>query len=119
MAKSVARVLLALIVAIAVATPVSAHAMPMVMSTDSMAGMASDQPCQKCPRLQKHAGTAPDKMPSCATLACITAPAVLPVPALLPVRISVRADHIGPPDARLVGADRAPDLFPPRPIVLG
>jgi hypothetical protein len=118
MLKFVTRVLLAFIVAIAVAMPVSVRVVPMAMSADNMAGMAGNQPCHECARLQKQGGTAPDKMPSCATPVCITAPAVLPVPALLPVRISVRADHIWPPDARLVGADRAPDPFPPRPIVL-
>jgi hypothetical protein len=117
MAKSVARMLLALIVAFAVAMPVSLRAMPMAMSADNMAGMAGDHPCQECPQPQ-HGNTAPDKMPGCPPLACISAPAVLPMPALLQERIAIRADHVWPPDARLAGADPAPDPFPPRPIVL-
>jgi hypothetical protein len=118
MAKSVARALLVLIVALAVAMPVSVRAMPMAMSADNMAGMAGDQPCQNCPEPQQHGSTAPDKMPACPALACIAAPAVLPVPALLPARITLRADYVWPPAARLAGADPAPDPFPPRPIVL-
>jgi hypothetical protein len=117
MAQSVARMLLALIVALAVAMPVSLRAMPMTMSGSNMARMAGDQPCQNCPE-QQHGNTAPDKMPGCPVLACITAPAVLPMPALVPGRIALRADHVWPPDARLAGADPAPDPFPPRPIVL-
>ena len=118
MAKSVARMLLALIVALTVATPVSVRAMPMAMSGGDMPGMASDQPCQNCPDHQQQGNTAPDKMPACPALACITAPAVLPVPALLPGRIALRADYAWLPAARLAGADPAPDPFPPRPIVL-
>lgn len=117
MAKSVARMLLALIVAFAVATPASLRAMPMVMSADNMAGMAGDQPCQNCPQPQ-HGNTVPDKMPACPALACISAPAVLPMPALVQERVAVRADHVWSLDARLAGADPAPDPFPPRPIVL-
>lgn len=118
MAKSVGRVLLALIIALAVAMPVSVRAMPMAMSGGDMAGMASDQPCQNCPDHQQQGNTAPDKMPACPALACITAPAVLPVPTLLPGRIAVRADHVWPRAVRLAGADPAPDPFPPRPIVI-
>ena len=117
MAKSIARTLLALIVALAVAIPVSVRAMPMAMSGDNMAGMARAQPCQKCPEHQSGS-TAPDKMPACPALACVTAPAVLPIPTLLPARIALRADYVWPPAARLAGADPAPDPFPPRPIVL-
>jgi len=117
MAKSVVRMLLALVVAVAVAMPVSVRAMPVMMSADRMAGMAGDQPCQECPQ-QQHGNATPDKMPGCPALACISTPAVLPMPALLRERIAVRADHVWPPDARLAGADPAPDPFPPRPIVL-
>ena len=117
MAESVARVLLALIVALAVAMPVSVRAVPMPMSGDNMSGMAGE-PCQKCPEPQQSGKTAPDKMPGCPTLACIAAPAVLAVPARLPRRIALRADYLCPPIARLAGADPAPDPFPPRPIVL-
>jgi hypothetical protein len=116
MANSIARTLLALIVALAVAMPVSVRAMPMAMSGDDMAGMAGDQPCQKCPEHQSGSMT-PGKMPAC-PLACVTAPAVLPIPALLPARIALRADYTWPPAALLAGADPAPDPFPPRPIVL-
>ena len=118
MAKSVVRALLVLIVALAVAMPVGVRAMPMAMSGDHMAGMAGDQPCQSCPDQHQSGSTAPDKMPTCPVLACISAPAVLPMPALLPGRVALRADYIWSPAARLAGADLAPDPFPPRPIVL-
>jgi hypothetical protein len=116
MADSVARALLALIFALAVAIPVSVRAMPISMSGDHMSGMAGD-PCQNCP-LQQHGNAAPDKMPVCPVLACVTASAVLPVTAQLPSRVVLRADYVWPPTARLAGADPAPDPFPPRPIVL-
>jgi hypothetical protein len=118
MAKSIARMLLALVVALAVAMPVSVRAMPMAMSGDNMARMAGDQPCQKCPEPHQSGSTAPDKMPACPALACIAAPAVLPMPVPLPARIALRADYVWPPAARLAGADPAPDPFPPRPVVL-
>lgn len=118
MAKSIARVLLVFIVALAVAVPVSVRAMPMAMSGDHMAGMAGDQPCQNCPDQHQSGSSAPDKMTVCPALACISAAAVLPIPAALPGRIALRADYIWPPTARLAGADPAPDPFPPRPIVL-
>ena len=118
MAKSVARTFLVLIVALAVAMPVSVRAMPMATAGGNMAGMAGDQPCQKCPQPQHSGSTVPDRMPTCPALACIAAPAVLPVPALLPGRIVLRTDYMWPPAARLAGADPAPDPFPPRPIVL-
>lgn len=118
MAKSVVRALLVLIVALAVAMPASVRAMPMAMSGDHMAGMAGDQPCQNCPDQHQSGSTTPDKMPICPPLACISAPAVLPMPALLPGRIALWANYIWPPTAPLAGADPAPDPFPPRPIVL-
>lgn len=118
MAKSVARMLIALVVALAAAMPASVRAMPMAMSGGDMAGMAGDQLCQKCPQPQQHGTTAPDKMPACPALACIAAPAVLSIPTLLPGRIALRADYVWPPAARLAGADPAPDPFPPRPVVL-
>lgn len=119
MAKSVAHMLLALIVALAVAMPVSVHAMPMAMSDGNMAGMAGDQPCQKCPEQHQAGNTAPAKMPACPALACVAAPAVLPMPTRLLDRVALRTDHVWPPAAQLAGADSAPDPFPPRPIVLG
>ena len=118
MAKSVARMLLAFIVAFAVAMPVSVRAMPMTMSGGNMAGMGGDQPCQKCPEQQQSGSTAPAKMPACPALACIAAPAVLPMPAQLPDRVAFRANYVWPPATRLAGAHPAPDPFPPRPIVL-
>lgn len=118
MAKSVVRALLVLIVALAVAMPVSVRAMPMAMTGEHMAGMAGDQPCRNCPKPQQDGSTAPDKMPACPALACVAAPAVLPTPAALLERIAHRADYIRPPAARLAGSDPAPDPFPPRPIVL-
>jgi hypothetical protein len=86
--------LLALIVAFAVAMPVSLRAMPMAMSADNMAGMAGDQPCQECPQPQ-HGNTAPDKMPGCPALACISAPAVLPMPALSSLQQAMRSNSEG------------------------
>jgi hypothetical protein len=118
MAKSVAHILLAFIVAFAVAMPVSVRAMPMAISGHNMAGMAGDQPCQKCPEQHQPGSTAPAKMPVCPAFACIAAPATLPVPAQLSGRIVLRANYVWPPAARLAGADPAPDPFPPRPIVL-
>lgn len=118
MAKSVARALIVLIVTLAVAMPVSVRAMAMSMSGDHMAGMAGDQPCQNCPESEQRGSTTPNKMLACPALACISAPAVLPMTALLPGRIALRDDYIWPPAARLAGADPAPDPFPPRPIVL-
>lgn len=118
MAKSVVRMIFAFIVALAVAMPASARAMPMVMLGDHIAGMAGDQPCRNCSGSRQSGTTAPDKMPVCPVFACITAPAVLPAPAQLPGPIALRANYVRLPDARLAGADPAPDPFPPRPIVL-
>jgi len=118
MAKLVIRLFLALIVALPVAMPVGVRAMPMAMTRINTAGMTGDQPCQNCPDRQQQGSTAPDKMPACPALACLTAPAVLPMPALLPGRIALRADYVWPPAARLAGADLAPDPFPPRPNVI-
>jgi len=118
MARSIARVIFAFIVALAVAMPVSASATPMVMFGDHIAGMAGDQPCRNCSDQHQSGSTAPDKMPVCPAFACIIAPAVLPMRAQLPGPIAFRADYVRLPDARLAGADPAPDPFPPRPIVL-
>lgn len=110
--------LLMLIVAFAVAVPSGVYAMPMSMSGHNMAGMAGDQLCQNCPEQNQPGSWTPDKMPACSALACIAAPAVLPMPVALPGRIALPADYVWPPAARLTGADRSPDPFPPRPIVL-
>lgn len=117
MAKLVVHALIFMTV-FALAMPMSVRAMPMAMSGDNMAGMTGDQPCQNCPGPQQHGNPAPDKMSTCPALACITAPAVLPMPALLPGRSALGADSVWPPTARLAGANLAPDPFPPRPIVL-
>jgi hypothetical protein len=118
MAKSVARMFLALIVAFAVAMPVSVRAIPMPTSGGNMAGMGSEQPCQKCPAQYRTGSTAPGKMLACHAVICIATPAVLPLPTQLPGRVALRADYVRPLTARLAGADPAPDPFPPRPIVL-
>ena len=118
MGKSVAHALLMFIVALAIAMPVSVRAMPMAMSGTHMAGMAGDQPCQNCPEQHQSGNTVPHKMPACPDLACLSAPAVLPMPAAFLGRIALRADYVWPPAARMAGADLAPDPFPPRPIVL-
>jgi len=118
MAKSVVRMIFAFIVALAVAMPANVRAMPMAMFGDHIAGMAGDQPCRNCSDQHQSGSTAPDKMPICPAFACITAPAVLPAPAQLTGPIALRADYARLPDARLAGADPAPDPFPPRPIVL-
>ncbi len=117
MAKLAARAFLLLIVAFAVTMPVSVRAMPMAVSWDHMTGMAGDQPCQNCPQPQQHGSTAFDKMPACPVLACISAPAVLPIPAAFPRGIALPADYVWPLGVRLAAVDPAPDPFPPRPIV--
>ena len=121
MLRSVARVLIALIVAFAVVMPAGARVMPMVaagmpMSTGMME-KAADQPCQNCPDHQSG-NTTPDKIPGCPALACIAAPAVIATPALLPERVSYRTEYAWSVTALLAGADPAPDPFPPRPVVL-
>lgn len=119
--RSVAQVLIALIVAFAVATPAGARVMPMIGAGMPMSmGMmekAADQPCQNCPDHQSGS-TTPDKMPGCPALACIATPAVIASPALLPERVSYRTEYAWSVTALLAGADPAPDPFPPRPVVL-
>jgi hypothetical protein len=121
MPRSVAQVLIALIVAFAVAMPAGARVMPMIGAGMSMSmGMmekAADQPCQNCPDHQSGS-TTPDKMPGCPALACIATPAVIASPTLLPERVSYRTEYAWSVTALLTGADPAPDPFPPRPVVL-
>ena len=122
MVRSVARVLVAFMVVVAIAIPAGARVMPMVanmmpMSADMMGKMAGE-PCQNCPLPHQSGGITPDKMPACPALACVTAPAVLPSPVLVPGRIAFKAEYAWPAAAGLPGADPAPDPFPPRPIVL-
>lgn len=121
MLRPVTRVLIALIVAFAVAVPAGARVMPMVGNempmSMSMMEKTADQPCQNCPEHQSGS-TIPDKMPGCPALACIAAPAVIATPALLPERVSYRTEYAWPVMAFLVGADPAPDPFPPRTVVL-
>lgn len=115
MLRRATRVLIAFIVALGLAVPASARAMPM---PGDMMGQAVDQPCQHCPQSSQSGSTTPGKMPACQPLGCISAPAVLPSPVLLPGRVLVGAAYVSPEAIRLAGAERAPDPFPPRPIVL-
>jgi hypothetical protein len=108
-------VLIAFIVALGVAIPAGAR--PMSMPGDMM-GMATDQPCQHCSQPYHPGGKIPDKMPGCQALACVSAPAVIPSPVLLPGRVFVWTEYAWPITAFLVGVAPAPDPFPPRPIVL-
>ncbi|MDQ2805292.1 MAG: hypothetical protein M3Y41_22410 [Pseudomonadota bacterium] len=105
--------LIAFIVALAATMPVGARGMP--MSADAM-GMAIHNGCQTCPHDQT--GSNPGKMPACQVLACASVIAVLPVPALLPVRILLYATYLTALPVRWTAAPPAPDPFPPRPVVL-
>ena len=113
MYRRLARFLIAFIVVLAGMMPVGGRAMPMQAA---MAGAAMHH-CPSCPN---RSGTtpAPDRMQACPLLACASAAAVLPAPALLPGRIALRATYLPALPARLAGAHRAPDPFPPRPIAL-
>lgn len=121
MVRVIARLLVLLLVVVAMAMPAGAGVMPMVGKVMPMAagamGKMAGQPCQNCPQPDRSGTTSPGKIP-CPALACITAPAVLPSPALLPGRIVLKAAYAWPIAAGLVGADPAPDPFPPRPVVL-
>ncbi|MBN8900698.1 MAG: hypothetical protein J0H57_06640 [Rhodospirillales bacterium] len=105
--------LLSLIVALATTMSVGARAMPM---SAGMTGAAIQRHCPNCPHDQtgSHSG----KMPACQVLACASAIAVLPAPALLPTRILVRAAYLMAIPVRWTGAALIPDPFPPRPIAL-
>jgi hypothetical protein len=114
MLRRLIQILLALIVGLAAAVPVSVLAMPM---PPGMTGMAVQQHCPICPH-HTGSGATPDKMPPCEVPACAGAVATLPSPALLPGRVFLRAGYLIAPPVRWTGAPLAPDPFPPRPIVL-
>jgi hypothetical protein len=117
MARSVIRMLIVLIVALATAMPAGALVMPAAGTATHMAGMAADQPCQNCPQPDQPGGTSPDKMPGCPALACMTAPAVLPSPTLLPGHVVFPAEYAWPATALLTGTEPVLDPFPPRPAL--
>ena len=112
MLRRASRVLIAFLVALGLTMPAGARAMPMPATMVGMMAMTVDQPCQHCPQ------PVPDKMSACQALACMSVPAVLPSPVLLPGRVLLGAAYATPLAARLAGAEPAPDPFPPRPIVL-
>lgn len=116
MVKRVTRMLVAFIVALGLAMPAGVRAMPMPGATMGMAKTFA-QPCQQCPRSHQTGGTTSDKMPACQGMACISAPALLPSPVLMPARASLTAVHVSPVTARLAGAAPVPDPFPPRPAI--
>lgn len=108
-----AHVLLALIVALAAALPVSVRAMPMPAG---MAGMAMHDGCPNCPH-NPSTGANSDQMAPCQILACAGVVATLPTPALLPGRVFLRAAYLMALPVRWTGARPAPDPLPPRPIL--
>lgn len=114
MLRRLTHVLLAFIFALAMALPVDARAMPMAAS---MTGVAVQQHCPSCPH-PARTGTNPDKVPACQVLACASAAATLPSPALLPGRVLLRAAYLMAPPVHRTGASPTPDPFPPRPVVL-
>jgi hypothetical protein len=119
MLRQATRVLIAFLVALGLAMPAGAIAMPMPGTTMSMGtAKAIDRPCQHCPQPHQPGSASPDKMPTCQALACISASAVLPSPMLLPGRMLLGTAYVSAVPARLAGAAPAPDPFPPRPIVL-
>ena len=99
--------------------PAGARAMPMQMGpmVAGIAGAAMHQDCPGCP-LTPSPGTDSGKMVPCPILACAGAVAVLPMPALLPVRVVLRTTFAPAPRLRWAAAPRAPDPFPPRPVAL-
>jgi hypothetical protein len=117
MLKRVPRMLVVFIVAFGLAMPAGGGAM--AMSGDMM-GMvkAVEQPCPHCPQPYQTGGTTPDKMPGCQALACISTPAVLPNPVLMPTRALMGLAYMSLLTPRFAGAAPVPDPFPPRPIIL-
>ncbi len=114
MVRQVTHMLIALIVALATVLSVNVHAMP--MSAD-MSEMGIQRHCLNCP---DHSGTTsnPDEAPACQVLACTSAVAVLPSPALLPEHVLLQVAYLAVSPVRWTAAARAPDPFPPRPIAL-
>jgi hypothetical protein len=113
MFRRLMHVLIAFIVAMAATMPVGVRAMPMSPAGTGM----GDQPCQNCPQ-PNQTGTSPDKMAPCQAFACANVVATLPTPAPIRVRVQFDVAYVQPPSARWTEATRAPDPFPPRPIVL-
>jgi hypothetical protein len=113
MLRRLARVLIAFIVAFAATMPAGARAISVAAAP---MGPAIHHGCQTCPHDQT--GSNPGKMPACQALACASAVAVLPVPALLPGRILLSADYLAALPVRWTAAPPKPDPFPPRSIVL-
>lgn len=107
------QVLLALIIALAAAVPVGVRAMPM---SAAMSGTGI-QHCPVCPQ-HRSTGANPDKMPACQVLACASAVATLPSPALLSERVPLHAAYLTVLPVRWTALARAPDPFPPRTIAL-
>jgi hypothetical protein len=120
MLRPVARMLIALAVALAVAMPAGATMLPMSGKAMSMAAdmieNSVDQPCQNCPGPHQQGGM--EKMPGCPAFTCTVVPAVLPGALLITDRVAVKAGYLRPVAAYLAGADPAPDPFPPRPVVI-
>lgn len=109
MLRRFAHLLIAFVVALAAAMPAGARPMP--MAADAV-GTAVHHGCQTCP----HDPTG--KLPACPILACASAAAVLPAPALLPERILLRAAYLMARPVRWTAAAHAPDPFPPRSVAL-
>lgn len=106
--------LIAFLVALGLTMPAGVRAMPMPATMIGMA-MTVDQPCQRCPQ---PGSTTPGKVPACQAMACISVPAVLPSPVLLPARVLFGPTYASPLTAGMAGAEPTPDPFPPRPIIL-
>ncbi len=79
-----------------------------------MGGTSSQHLCQLCPH-GHGVGMNTDKMPSCQLMACTTI-ATLPVPNVLPGRISQRAAYPTSFLRSWIDARPAPDQLPPRSI---
>lgn len=114
MVRQVTHMLIALIVALATVLSVNARAMP--MSAD-MSEMGIQRHCLNCPD-PSGTGSNTDKAPACQMLACTSAAAVLPTPALLPEQVLLKAVYLTVSPVGWAAEARAPDPFPPRPIAL-